>query len=244
MIDKFFIQTNETIWSFLREIGKSKEIFSSLSGMEIDGYTVYFYATKTEVVLLCVDYAFVEDGTKEYADKGVARFKPNSPIKYFRKVLPDGTVSKNEKEWRFSPVMELYDHACRMHEFFAISQQFDIVPAVHLILLTNSCIVNYPKVVNTWQQDLFGFSVLHNLSGMKFFGYDRFPFNNDTCIEGSEYWTKWQKYLKNRGHFDWANPLWDDCPRPSEKRYSWEPEKGHLISDEYENKDKNIVDSI
>ena len=201
--------------------------------MEIDGYTVYFYAIKTEVVLLCMDYAFVEDRTLERADKGVCTFRHNKPLKYFRKVLPDGTVSKDEKEWRFSPVMELYDHACRMREFFAISQQFDLVPAIHLMLLTNSRIVNYPNVVNTWQQDLFGISVLQNLSGMKDFGYDRFPFNYDTCIGGAEYWTKWQKYLKNRGHFDWSNPLWDDWPRPSEKRYSWKPEMGHLISDEF-----------
>ncbi len=236
MIDKFFIQTNETIWDFLSEIGKSKEVFSSPSGMEIDGYTVYFYATKTEVVLLCMDYAFVEDGTKEYADKGVARFKVNCHPKYFRKVLSDGTVSKNEKDWRFSPVMELYDHACRMREFFAISQQFDLVPAIHLMLLTNSRIINYPNVVNTWQQDLFGISVLQNVSGMKNLENDSIPFNYDSNIEASQYWTKWQKYLKNRGHFDWSNPLWDDWPRPSEKRYSWKPEMGHLISDEFENK--------
>lgn len=61
MIDKFFKQTNETIWDFLSEIGKSKEVFSSLSVMEMDNYTVYFYATKTEVVLLCMDSANVED---------------------------------------------------------------------------------------------------------------------------------------------------------------------------------------
>ena len=237
MIDKFFIQTNETIWDFLFEIGKSKEVFSCPSGMEIDGYTVYFYATKTEVVMLCMDYAFVEDGTLEFADKGVCTLRHNKPLKYFRKVLADGTVSKDEKEWRFSPVMELYDHACRMREFFAISKQFDLVPAIHLMLLTNSRIVNYPNVVNTWQQDLLGISVLQNLSGMKDFGYDRFPFNYDTCIAGAEYWTKWQKYLKNRGHFDWSNPLWDDWPRPSGKRYSRKPEMGHLISDEFENMD-------
>lgn len=51
MIDKFFIQTNETIWDFLREIGKSKEVFSCLSVMEIDEYTMYFYATRTEIAV-------------------------------------------------------------------------------------------------------------------------------------------------------------------------------------------------
>jgi len=236
MIDKFFVQTNETIWDYLSEIGKSKEIFSCSSGMEIDGYAVYFYATKTEVVLLCMDYAFVEDGIFERADKGVCTFRHNKPLKYFRKILADGTVSKDEKEWRFSPVMELYDHACRMREFFSISQQFDLVPAIHLMLLTNSQIINYPNVVNTWQQDLFGISVLQNVSGMKNLENDSIPFNYESNIEASQYWTKWQKYLKNRGHFDWSNPLWDDWPRPSEKRYSWKPEMGHLISDEFENK--------
>ena len=42
MIDKFYIQTNETIWDFLCEIGKSKDVFSCRSGMEIDEYITYF----------------------------------------------------------------------------------------------------------------------------------------------------------------------------------------------------------
>ena len=44
MIDKFFVQTNDTILDFLSEIGKNKEVFSTFSGMEIDGYRTYFYA--------------------------------------------------------------------------------------------------------------------------------------------------------------------------------------------------------
>lgn len=43
MIDKFVIQTNETIWDFLSEIGHSKEVFSYYSFREIDGYTLFFY---------------------------------------------------------------------------------------------------------------------------------------------------------------------------------------------------------
>jgi len=45
MIDKFFKQTNESIWDFLQEIGKSKEVFSCYSFREIDGYTIFFSAT-------------------------------------------------------------------------------------------------------------------------------------------------------------------------------------------------------
>lgn len=73
MIDKFFIQTNDTVLDFIPEIAKSKEVFSSFSWREIDNYLVCFYATKTEIVLLCIDNWNVEDGTMEYADKGVAR---------------------------------------------------------------------------------------------------------------------------------------------------------------------------
>ena len=237
MIDKFFIQTNDTIWDFLSEIGKNKEVFSTFSCMEMDYYRVYFYATKTEVVLLCMDYANVEDGTIEYADKGVCIMRQFKHLKYFRKVLADGTVGKKEKDVRFSPVMELYNQAYEMRKFFAISQQFDLVPAIHLMLLTNSRIKNYPNVVKTWQQNLFGFSVLQNLSGMKDFGYDRFPINKDPSIVGSDYWTKWQKYLKNRGWFDWADDQWYDYPFPSDKRYSWKGEMGHLISEEFKNED-------
>ena len=69
MIDKFFIQTNDTIWSFLSEIGKNKEVFSCYSFREIDDYTIFFYAIPTEIVLACLD--IVDEGTVEYADKGV-----------------------------------------------------------------------------------------------------------------------------------------------------------------------------
>lgn len=82
MIDKFFIQTNDTVLGFMSEIAKSKEVFSAFSRREIDNYFVCFYATKTEIVLLCIDNWNVENGTMEYADKCVARLTLNSPAKY------------------------------------------------------------------------------------------------------------------------------------------------------------------
>lgn len=104
MIDKFFIQTNNTILDFMYEIAKSKEVFSTFSCMEIERYSVCFYATKTEIVFLCIDCWHEEDGTLEFSDKGVGRLTVNRPAKYFRKVLPDGTVSKDRKDRRFSPM--------------------------------------------------------------------------------------------------------------------------------------------
>ena len=237
MIDKFYIQTNDTVLDFISKIAKSKEVFSTFSRREIDNYLVCFYATKTEIVLLCIDSWHIEDGTLEFADTGVGRLTLNRPAKYFRKVLPDGTVSKDRKDWRFSPMMELYDQACKMRRFLALSLLFDLVPAIHLVLLTNSCIVNYQKMVRTWQQDLFGFSVLHNMHGLRELNYLNIPYNNDSSIEGSEYWRKWQIYLKNRGYFDWEDYRYDDWPPPSDKRYRWNGEMGHLISDEF-NDDK------
>ena len=234
MIDKFFIQTNDTILDFMYEIAKSKEVFSTFSRREIDNYLVCFYATKTEIVLLCIDSWYMEDGTLEFSDKGVGRLTLNRPAKYFRKVLPDGTVSKDRKDRRFSPMMELYDQACEMRKFLALSHQFDLVPAIHLMLLTNSHIVNYQKMVRSWQQDLFGFSILHNVHGLRDLNYLNIPYNNDSSIKGSEYWRKWQIYLKNRGWFDWNDYRYDDWPPPSDKRYKWNGEMGHLISDEFE----------
>ncbi len=131
-------------------------------------------------------------------------------------------------------MMELYDQACEMRRFLALSQQYDLVPAIHLMLLTNSHIVNYPKMIRTWKQDLFGFSVLHNMHGLRDLNYLNIPYNNDSSIEGSEYWRKWQIYLKNRGWFDWDDYRYDDWPLPSDKRYKWNGEMGHLISDEFE----------
>ncbi len=236
MIDLFFKQNNNTILDFLHEMGKDKSVFSCHSGMEIDEYMMFFYATKTEIVLLCVDYAMVEDGTVELADEGVqSPIHINSP-KCFRKVLADGTVSNNERDSRLSSVMQLYDHACMMRKFLALSQQFELVPAIHLMLLTNSRISNYSSALRSWQQNLFGISVLHNLSGLRAFVNSTVPTNRDLTMDCSAYWTKWQQYLQNRGWFDWANPCFDDTPPPSTKRYTWKPSSSHLISDEFEDK--------
>ena len=232
MIDKFFIQTNETIWDFLREIGKSKEVFSCLSVMEIDIYTMYFYATRTEIVLVFLDH--VDEGTIEYADKGLfINVWDEKTYKYFRKVLPNGKTGKEREDWRISPIVDIYEHAKMMRRFLALSCQFSLVPAIHLMFLTSSRIVNFPKVVRSWQQNLFGFSILQNLPGVRNIEYSDIPFNGDLSIESSEYWTKWRTYLKNRGHFDWADDRWADWPQPSDKRYSWKGEIGHLISDEF-----------
>ncbi len=235
MIDKFFKHTNETIWDFLQEIGKSKEVFSTFSGMEMDGYRVIFYATSTEIVLVCIDT--VDEGTVEYADKGLySKMKDERTYKFFRKVLPDGKTSENPNDWRLSPAWELYEHAKIMRRFLALSCQFSLVPAIHLMFLTSSRIVNYPKVVRSWQQNQFGFSVLQNLPGLRDWDYCDIPVNRNLGLEGSEYWTKWQTYLRNRGHFDGEDYRYDDWPRPTDKRYSWKGEKGHLISDEFKNK--------
>ena len=210
MIDKFFVQTNDTILDFLSEIGKDKEVFSCFSGMEIDGYRVYFYAIPTEIVLVLMD--IVDEDT----------------IK----------IVKN-KVTLIEPVKELYNHAKEMRRFFVLSCQFDLIPAIHLMLLTNSRIVNYPKVLVKWQkkhwrENEFGFTVLHNIHGLKNIEYGDIPVNIDLSLEASAYWTKWQTYLKNRGWFDWADDQWSDWPQPSDKRYKWKGGKGHLISDEFE----------
>ena len=232
MIEKFVVQTNDTILDFLSEMGRNKEVFSTFSGMEIDGYMVYFYALPTEIVLVLID--IVDDGTVEKADKYVRWTEPY--LNYFHKVLSDGKVSNCS---RLSPAMELYNHAWEMRRFFALSCQYNVIPAIHLVQLTNSCIVNYPKVLvnwqrNQWRKNEFGFTVLHNLQGLRNLEYSDLPVNIDLGLDASAYWTKWQKYLKNRGWFDWANDQWSDWPQPRDKRYRWKGEKGHLISDEFE----------
>jgi hypothetical protein len=205
--------------------------------MEMDEFRVFFYAIPAEIVLVCMDY--VDEETVEYADKGLFfNVKDEKTYKYFRKVLPDGKTSKKNSDWRLSPVWEIYEHAKMMRRFLALSCQFSLVPAIHLMYLTSSRIVNYPKVVRSWQQNLFGFSVLQNLPGLRDLEYSDILVNSDLGLDCSEYWTKWQTYLKNRGHFDWADDMWADWPQPSDKRYSWKGEMGHLISDEFKKGDK------
>lgn len=208
MIDQFYIQTNDTILDFMSEIGQNKEVFSTISCMEMDGYMVYYYAIPTEIVLVLIDK--VDEGTVEKADKYVRWTEPY--LNYFCKVLPDGNVSNRCEDLRLSPAMELYNHALEMRRFFALSCQYELTPAIHLVLLTNSNIINYPEVLVEWQQNQwknneFGFTVLHNLQSLGNIEYSDIPVNRDFSLEASKYWTKWQTYLENRGHFDWANPF-------------------------------------
>lgn len=198
MIDKFYKQTNKTILNFLSEIGKSKEVFSTFSCMEMDGYKFFFYAIPGEIVLVCINHA--DDGTAKNANHGF---------------------------------VELYEHAKMMRRFMALSCQFSLVPAIHLVYLTNARTVKYPNIARSWKRNPFGFSVFQKMPGLSDLEYSDIPINRDLGLEGAEYWTKWQTYLKNRGHFDWANDMWADWPQPSDKRYSWKGEMGHLISDEF-----------
>lgn len=223
MIDKFFQQTNDTIWPFLSEVGRSKDIFSSCSFIESDDYILFFYATKTEIVLVAVD--IVDENTVEYADEGLyTPWHYDDTLLFFRRMQPDGTFSrdKDSSQTRLSPIAQLFLHAVDMYRFYATSGQFSLVPAIHLVLLTNAHLVNYPKVVDTWQQDMFGVTVLHDLSTLKrgiiydssVQGNPLMPINDDATIEGSAYWTKWLQYEEEKGHFDWNNPLYDDTPSP------------------------------
>ena len=183
---------------------------------------------------------YEDEGTIESADKGLSfNVRDEKTYKFFRKVFPNGETSKDSKDWRLSPIVDIYEHARKMHRFMQLSCQFSLIPAIHLMFLTSSHIVNYPKVVRTWQQDLFGISILQNLPGVRDMRYGDLPVNGDLNLEASEYWTKWQTYLENRGHFDWADDMWADWPQPSDKRYSWKGEMGHLISDEF--KDETLI---
>ena len=198
MIEKFFIQTNKTILHFLSEIGKSKDVFSTYSCMEMDGYKFFFYAIPTEIVLVCIDIA--DDGIIGFANKGL---------------------------------MELYEHAKMMRRFIALSRQFSLVPAIHLVYLTSARTLKYPKITRSWQKNPFGFSVFQKMHGLSDLEYRDIPVNRDLSLKSSDYWMKWQMYLQNRGHFDWANDMWADRPQPSDKRCRWKGEMGHLISDEF-----------
>lgn len=235
MIDQFFKQTNKTIWNFLREIGNDKQVFSSFFDHAVSAYCrAYIYAAPNEIVLMYMDIR--DEQTPMCAVKGKGD-------KWYdlRKVLPDGTVSKDADDWEPCPLYYLYDDALRMRKFLVLSKQFSIVPAIHLMLLTNYRIINYQKFVRSCQQNLFGISVLHNLQVTndvirenRYNG--QIPVNGDFKLECSAYYSKYMTYLENRGYFDGDNPLWDDWPRSRDKRYKWKGEKGHLISDEFEDK--------
>lgn len=205
IIDKFFNQTNETIWEFLRQMGSREDVFSIFSyvypGME--NYVTYFYAVEKEIVIMCLDKN--PDGTVEWADRGVY----SKPFKFFKKVSSESKVSDDEKDWRDSPAQDLYYAAYKMREFLSKTGKYEIVPAIHCILLTNSTIINYPDVIKSWQQPLFGFSALHELDYELICDNPNhnpvLPINNDFSLIGGEYWKGWEEYIKDKGWLDWLS---------------------------------------
>ena len=205
IIDKFFEQTNDTIWDFLKQIGQNKDVYSIFSyvypGME--NYVTYFYAVEKEIVIMCLDKN--QEGTVEWADSGVY----SKPFKHFKKVDTDGNVSRDEKDWRDSPAQDLYYAAKKMREFISRTSRFQIVPAIHCMLLTNSTIINYLNVVKSWLQPLFGFSALHKLDYEPICDNPNqnpvLPINNDFGLKGGEYWKGWNEYVKAKGWLDWLS---------------------------------------
>lgn len=203
LIDKFFVQTNDTIWDFLRQMGQSKEVFSSFSCVYpgMDWYVTYFYAIEKEIVIMSMDKN--PEGTVEFADRGVY----TEPFKFFRKVDAVGKVSTDRKDWRDSPAEHLYYAAKKMRDYISKESRFEIVPAIHCMLLTDSTLVNYPDVVKSWQQPLFGFSCLQNLDYEPISdnpnNYPFLPVNNDYSLKGGEYWKGWDEYIREKGWLDW-----------------------------------------
>lgn len=204
IIEKFFQQTNETIWGFLTDMGQRKDVFSVFSyvypGME--NYVTYFYAVEKEIVILLLDNN--PKGTVEWADRGIY----SKPFKYFKKVCIDGKVSQDKKDWRDSPAEDLFHAAKMMRDFISSKTNgFELVPAIHCMLLTNVTIINYHDVVKSWQQPLFGFSALHNLDYEELCNNPNhnpvLPVNNDYCIKGGDYWKGWVKYISDKGWLDW-----------------------------------------
>ena len=169
--------------------------------------TLFFYSTHNEFVLVALD--IVEDGTVEDADTGFTL--DSESIKCFRKVPPDWKVCQNYHGERISPMTLLFEHTKEMRIFYETSGKFKNIPAIHLMLLTNSHITNYREAVESWQQGLFSISVLHDLFGLKpgiiydsrVEGKTFIPVNEDFSIQGSEYWSKWHKHEKDIGRFDW-----------------------------------------
>ena len=158
MISELKLQTNETIFRFLTQLGKQEDVYSSRPEdlcPTLQDCKVYVYAKEQELVVVLVDVTMT--GTQEEAD-----LEFSNPVMkaYFHNAT--SPFLERVGEYRDSPVWQLYQAAKSLHKL--INKDVELPVQVHAVLVTNSYIVNIEELqeaLSSMNVD-FGLTVFHN----------------------------------------------------------------------------------
>ena len=184
MISELKLQTNETIFRFLTQLGKQEDVYSSRPEdlcPTLQDCKVYVYAKEQELVVVLVDVTMT--GTQEEADLEFS----NPVLKaYFHNAT--SPFLERVGEYRDSPVWQLYQAAKSLHKL--INKDVELPVQVHAVLVTNSYIVNIEKLqeaLSSMNED-FGLTVFHDCQSFcDQWSVFKLPVNPDFFLVGATY---------------------------------------------------------
>ena len=184
MISELKLQTNETIFHFLTQLGKQEDVYSSRPEdlcPTLQDCKVYVYAKEQELVVVLVDVTMT--GTQEEAD-----LEFSNPVMkaYFHNAT--SPFLERVGEYRDSPVWQLYQAAKSLHKL--INKDVELPVQVHAVLVTNSYIVNIEKLqeaLSSMNED-FGLTVFHDCQSFcDQWSVFKLPVNPDFFLVGATY---------------------------------------------------------
>lgn len=184
MISELKLQTNETIFHFLTQLGKQEDVYSSRPEdlcPTLQDSKVYVYAKEQELVVVLVDVTMT--GTQEEAD-----LEFSNPVMkaYFHNAT--SPFLERVGEYRDSPVWQLYQAAKSLHKL--INKDVELPVQVHAVLVTNSYIVNIEELqeaLSSMNED-FGLTVFHDCQSFcDKWSVFKLPVNPDFFLVGATY---------------------------------------------------------
>lgn len=184
MISELKLQTKETIFRFLTQLGQQEDVYSSHPEdlcPTLQDCNVYVYDKEQEFVVVLVDVTMT--GTKEEAD---LEFGNPMMKAYFHNAT--SPFLERAGEYRDSPVWQLYHAAKSLQEL--INKDVELPVQVHAVLVTNSNIVNIDELqesVASRNED-FGLTIFHNCQSFcDQWSVFRLPINPDFFLVGATY---------------------------------------------------------
>ncbi|MBR4898759.1 MAG: hypothetical protein IKZ48_08240 [Prevotella sp.] len=184
MISELKLQTNETIFRFLTQLGKREDVYSSRPEdlcPTLQDSNVYVYAKEQELVVVLVDVTMT--GTQEEAD-----LEFSNPVMkaYFHNAT--SPFLERVGEYRDSPVWQLFQAARSLHKL--INKDVELPVQVHTVLVTNSSIVNIEelqKAIANLDEE-FGLTIFHNCQSFcDQWSVFKLPVNPDFFLMGATY---------------------------------------------------------
>ncbi len=158
MIDSFHKQNIKSVWSLLECLGRTLRVYATkCTGVfpSLGNKEVYLYATKNEVVILCMD--IVPENSLELANE-VAQVREGKRPQYIS--IHDNKVRRDSTVWQMQEAAHYF--------LYALScAQYPTCPQILCVLLTNGRILNYYSIQEDWALLPYAVKMLPGLTDIR-----------------------------------------------------------------------------